>query len=100
MRAAIIGGGGWGLALSKLLRENQHDVIIWEFNPRHLETLQKNRSNPILLPSVKLPDGIVFTGSFAEIAAFKAQIVILATPSQFLRATLGAIEPPVARDIW
>ncbi len=100
MRVAIIGGGGWGLALSKLLRENQHDVIIWEYNPLHLESLRKTRSNAVLLPSVKLPVGIGFTGSFAEIAAFKPQIVILATPSQFLRATLGSIEPPVARDIW
>ncbi|MBP7333879.1 MAG: glycerol-3-phosphate dehydrogenase, partial [Candidatus Cloacimonas sp.] len=36
MHIAILGGGGWGLALSSLLSENEHQVLVWEYNPEYL----------------------------------------------------------------
>jgi glycerol-3-phosphate dehydrogenase len=36
MRIAILGGGGWGLALSALLSENGHQVLVWEFIPLYI----------------------------------------------------------------
>ncbi|MBW6513938.1 MAG: NAD(P)-dependent glycerol-3-phosphate dehydrogenase [Candidatus Syntrophosphaera sp.] len=100
MRIAIIGGGGWGLALAKLLSENSHQILVWEHDTRFLDSLLETRSNPLLLPSVQLPEGIGFTGSFADIAQFSPRIVILATPSQFLRATLQSIPPTDQDRIW
>ncbi len=100
MRISVIGGGGWGLALAKLLAENSHEVLVWEFNPVHLKELQTNRSNPALLKDVVLPESIRFTGSFEEIAASVPQIVVLATPSQFLRSTLKAINQELSVEFW
>ncbi|NLA45535.1 MAG: glycerol-3-phosphate dehydrogenase, partial [Candidatus Cloacimonetes bacterium] len=50
MKIAIIGGGGWGLALAKLLFENRNDILLWEYNPDFLDKLKKTHSNPLLLP--------------------------------------------------
>ncbi|MFW5628480.1 MAG: NAD(P)H-dependent glycerol-3-phosphate dehydrogenase [Candidatus Cloacimonadaceae bacterium] len=100
MRITVIGGGGWGLALAKLLAENSHDVLVWEFNPVHLKELQTNRSNPALLKDVVLPESIRFTGSFGEIAASVPEIVVLATPSQFLRSTLKATNAELSAEFW
>ncbi len=88
MRIAIIGGGGWGLALAKLLSENHHHVLVWEYNPSYLELLKTTHSNPNLLKGVLLPDSIGFTSSFTELAETDPEIIILATPAQFVRKTV------------
>jgi glycerol-3-phosphate dehydrogenase (NAD(P)+) len=100
MRIAIIGGGGWGLALAKLLAENSHPVLVREHNPTFLQGLRESHSNPALLPNVVLPPEIGFTGDFHEVADFSPQIVVLATPSQFIRSTLQSIPASDAHKIW
>ncbi len=100
MRIAVIGGGGWGLALTQLLAGNEHQLMVWEHNPEFLETLIRTRSNPLLLPSVTLPDSVRYTGDFAALAEFRPQIVILATPSQFLRSTLRSIPAKLRDELW
>lgn len=100
MRVSVIGGGGWGLALAKLLSENQHSVLVWEFNSRYLKTLRETHSNPSLLPSIQLPVDIGFTGSFDDISDFKPEVVILSTPCQFLRSTLKSIGAAAWDGIW
>lgn len=100
MRAAIIGGGGWGLALAKLLAENSHPIIVWEHNPAWLATLLNTHANPLLLPDITLPDSVRFTGSFDDLAAFSPHIVITATPSLYLRSTLASIPPDAQKALW
>lgn len=91
MRIAIIGGGGWGLALAKLLAENQNKVLVWEYNPQYLKLLQTEHRNPDLLKGIELPSEIAYTGELQQIVASKPELVILATPTQFLRPTLRSI---------
>ena len=100
MKITILGGGGWGLALAKLLAEKENRVLVWEFNPLHLATLQEQHGNPLLLKDVVLPDSVSFTGSYEDIASFDSDILLLATPSQFIRATLAAIPPNLCKSIF
>jgi len=99
MRVAVIGGGGWGLALSRLLAVNGHEVLVWEHDSAWLQRLQSTRSNPVLLPNIILPQSVNFTGSFAAIANFGSDVIILATPTQFIRATLRSINPE-EQGLW
>jgi len=96
MRIAIIGGGGWGIALAKLLAENQHHILMWEFNPRNLELLQQHHGNPLLLKDIVLPPAVTFTGDPLEVAAYSPEMIILATPTQFLRNTIKHFPP----ELW
>ncbi len=100
MRAAIIGGGGWGLALAKLLAENSHRVIVWEHNPAWLSTLLETHANPLLLPNITIPASVRFTGSFTDLADWAPQIVVTATPSQFLRSTLSSMPHEAQTALW
>jgi len=90
MRIGIIGGGGWGLALAKLLSENLHEVLVWEFNPGFVDLLKNTRSNPNLLKGIVLPDGIQFTSAKNEVTYFSPELIVLATPSQFVRRTVSS----------
>ncbi len=100
MRIAVIGGGGWGLALAKLLAENSHQVLVWEHDPGFLSTLQTTGSNPLLLPNVVMPQSVGFTGDFFALAEFQPQLLLLATPTQFIRASLAQISPADQDAIW
>ncbi|MCB5229558.1 MAG: NAD(P)-dependent glycerol-3-phosphate dehydrogenase [Candidatus Cloacimonetes bacterium] len=100
MRIAVIGGGGWGLALARILALNDHQVLIWEFNAQWLKTLQETHANPALLPNITLPHSVQFTGSFEELAAWEAEVIVLATPTQFIRSTLESIPPHLQERIW
>jgi len=100
MRISIIGGGGWGLALAKLLAENKHDILVWEYNPHYLKVLKDTHANPALLRGVTLPPLVEFTDSFADLAAFTPEIILLSTPSQFIRRTLSSIDTDIAHTLW
>ncbi len=100
MKIAVLGGGGWGLALSKLLAENGHQLLVWEYNPRNFILLKQNHGNPLLLKGVVLPDEVSFTDNFRELAEYKCEIILLATPSQFIRHTLTGIPKEFFEDIF
>jgi glycerol-3-phosphate dehydrogenase (NAD(P)+) len=100
MNVSIIGGGGWGLALAKLLAENEHQILVWEYNARFLESLTRYHSNPVLLKDIILPDSVSFTNSFAAVAEFESELILLATPCQFIRTTIRSIEASVYQNIW
>lgn len=91
IRIAVIGGGGWGLALAALLARKDNRVVVWEFNPDFLSSLQKTRSNPALLPGVILPEIVTFTGDWAFLADFAPELIVISTPSQFIRSTLLSV---------
>ncbi|MDD3235604.1 MAG: NAD(P)-dependent glycerol-3-phosphate dehydrogenase [Candidatus Cloacimonetes bacterium] len=93
MRIAVIGGGGWGLALAKLLSENKHEVLVWEFNPAYLDILRTTHTNPQLLKGIQLPAAIRFTSSMDEVVGYSPEIVVLATPAQFVRKTIQNTPP-------
>ncbi len=100
MKISILGGGGWGLALAKLLAENSHDVLVWEYSPKHFASLIATHSNPDLLPNVILPESIKFCNTFQAVANQCSQIVLLATPSQFIRKTLQSIPQELKQAIF
>lgn len=91
MRIGVIGGGGWGLALAKLLSDNGHQLLVWEFNPQFLNILQETHANPYLLPGIDLPAEIAFTDSFPEVIGHNPEVIVLATPCQYIRNTVARI---------
>ncbi|MDP2400510.1 MAG: NAD(P)H-dependent glycerol-3-phosphate dehydrogenase [Candidatus Cloacimonadaceae bacterium] len=100
MRIAVIGGGGWGLALTKLMAEQGHEPIVWEHNPAFLAELQSSHSNFKLLPNIVLDDRVRFTGDIGDIERSQPEIIILATPAQFIRSTLSAFNTEIGNSLW
>lgn len=94
MEIAVVGSGGWGTALAKLLAENGHTVTLWSFLKEEAENLAKTRENP-LLQGVTLPE-MNFTSDPSCVAGKK--VVVVASPSFATRSTSEAIKPYLDED--
>jgi len=86
MRIAVIGGGGWGTALSLVLESRGHEVRLWVYEPELAEAMRASRANARFLPGVAIPEPIRITTSLSE-AADGAEAFLFVTPSHALRAT-------------
>jgi len=91
-KIAVLGAGGWGTALTKLLAEKGEEVTFWGRNPEVTALISKEGENKKYLPGVKLPPTIKFTSSLEE-ALFSAAIVVFAVPSQGVRSLALELKP-------
>jgi glycerol-3-phosphate dehydrogenase (NAD(P)+) len=95
-RAAILGAGSWGTTFGKLMADAGHEVTVVARRPEIAKAITEEHANPDYVPGVRLPDGVTATTDAAAALA-GADLVVLAVPSQTLRANLsgwaGLIEP-------
>ena len=83
MRIFIMGAGSFGIALAALAHKQGHTLTIWSPFESEAEQLRTHRTQPNLLPGVKIPEEITITGSLE--AAPSQDMIILATPSYAVR---------------
>ncbi len=89
-RVAILGTGGMGTALALLLAKAGHPVRFWGRDPAQVEQIARNRENRKHLPGITLPEGVELTTN-AAFATARADLLIVAIPSAFLRSTLETL---------
>ena len=85
MKIGILAAGTWGTALAKVLALN-NDVTVWSKFPKEIEELSTNRVHKNL-PGAMLPESIKFTIDL-KCAVAEADIIIIATPSVYVRETM------------
>lgn len=94
----VIGGGSWGTCLSKLLIENGNKVYLWEYNEEIRKNIEEKRENIAFLPGIKLPKELIIIDDYNEILKNennkydKIDVILLATPTQFLRSILKRLK--------
>ncbi len=81
-----MGAGSWGTAFAKVLAEAGTEVTIWARRSEVAQALDTEHRNPIYLPGVQLPPVHATDDHRAALAG--ADLVVLAVPSQSLRANL------------
>lgn len=91
-----MGAGSWGTTLAKVLADAGTEVTVWARRPEVAEALATDHRNPYYLPGVQLPP-IAATDEH-ERALAGADIVVLAVPSQSLRANLETWAPAIGAD--
>jgi glycerol-3-phosphate dehydrogenase (NAD(P)+) len=87
---AVIGAGAWGTALAGVAARAGRTVTLYARDASHAERIASHRENP-RLPGVKLADEIVVTHDRAK--AGRADIILIATPAQHLRAAVDGLAP-------
>ncbi len=96
-RAAIIGAGSWGTALSVVLHNNGHEVTIWSIVKEEIDMLRDRHEHVDKLPGVKLADDMIFTTDLGEACRDK-DLLVLAVPSPYTRSTSRMMAPYVEKD--
>lgn len=91
MKIGVLGAGTWGNALANLLAGKGYDVAVWSALPDEVVHLSEHREH-VNLPGVHLNDSIEFTADMA-VAAEGKDLVVFATPSQFIRGTARQARP-------
>ena len=83
----IIGAGGWGTALAKILCEKGLEVVLWCRSEETFRQLLDLRENPAYLPGISVPASVRVTRSMEEAVAGK-EILVCAVPSHGVREAL------------
>lgn len=90
-KIAVLGAGAWGTALARLLAE-RGPVGLWTWREEHARELVFERENREFLPGYSLAANISPTAELAE-ALSGAKLVVVAVPSEAVRATLAVARP-------
>ncbi len=90
-KAALIGAGSWGTALSRLLADNGHEVTVWSVDENEIRMLSTEHEQKDKLPGVKLPESIRYTLNLQEAMKGK-DFCVVAVPSPFVRSTAAKMK--------
>ena len=90
-KITILGDGGWGTTLARLLALKGYEVRLWGAFKDNIRLIAKKKVNQKFLPGIKLPDSIEFTSNLCE-AVKGANLIVLAVPSQYLRQVLKQLK--------
>jgi len=96
-KTAVMGAGSWGTAFALVLADAGNEVNIWGRRAEVCDTINNDRENTEYLPGIVMPDSISATTDAGEALADRA-IVVLAVPSQQLRANLESWAHLIPKD--
>lgn len=91
MKITVLSDGAWGTALACVLLNNGHDVTMWGPFPEYIDEMREKRINSKFLPGVVLDERLKFNSDMAS-AVKDSEILLLATPSQYLRGVLNKLK--------
>lgn len=91
-RITVLGAGSWGLALADLLARRGCPVVVWGYDQGDIEQLTATGMLREKLPGFHLHRHVVCTHRL-HAAVASAELLVLATPSQYLRAVLSSLGP-------
>lgn len=99
MKIAVIGSGAWGTALSQVLNDNGHDVLIYARDQKQCDDINLNHRNAFYFgEEVILDSKIKAVNNLSESLADR-EFVLLSVPTKAMRSVLreidGLIQKPV-----
>jgi len=89
MRISVIGAGSWGTAMSKVLANSGHEVLLWVREADLLNMLHESRRSYYI--DIVLPNDILFTGDIQQAMSF-SNLVFNAVPVQFIRKVFETVD--------
>ncbi len=89
MKITVIAAGSWGTALSMVLNENGHNVMVWARGKEQIDQINLTHKNEKYLPGVSISENIRFTSDKVE-ALKDAEVIVFSVPSQQFGKTLAS----------
>ncbi|MFH5823948.1 NAD(P)H-dependent glycerol-3-phosphate dehydrogenase [Georgenia sp. AZ-5] len=98
LRAAMLGTGAWGTTFAAVMADAGCDVLMWGRSGEVVEEIREHHRNSRNLPGVDLPAAVGATTDLAA-AVTGARVVVVALPSQSVRAVLAPLAGTLAEDV-
>ena len=95
MKIAILGSGGWGLALACTCARLGHDVTVWSKFKDEIDTILRTGELRAKLPGVIIPDTVKLTTDIS--CAKDKDIVLVGIPVKFVREVCNQAKPYVSK---
>ena len=95
-RVAVMGSGSWGTAFALVLSDAGQQVSMWARRNEVADLINSEHRNRDYFPDIELPDSIV-ANTDPHAAMDGAEFVVMAVPSQTLRANLETWTIPDGR---
>ena len=92
-RVAVVGAGAWGTALAGVAARAGREVVLCARSAHLAAEIAATRTNP-RLPGIKLEASVEVTDDIGLAAS--AELILIATPAQNLRAGVSALSPHLA----
>lgn len=84
MKIAVLGAGSFGCSIAQVLSSNNHEVMLWDFNPENAAKLDQTRTNPFI-PDAKIDEQILVTSDLSLVTEY--DMIAYVVPSFALRQT-------------
>ena len=94
-KCAVIGHGAWATGIVKILTDNGARVGWYVRNPEVLESLRDEGRNPRYLSDVEFNPSLLDVSDDVNRVVDKADVIILAVPSAFLKIFLEGLTVPL-----
>ncbi len=91
MKIGVLGAGTWGMALARMLANDDYEVMVWSAIESEIDELSANRVHKNL-PGMVIPESIIFTKKIEEVCTDK-EILLFAVPSVYVRSTSEKARP-------
>jgi len=90
MNVTIVGGGSWGLALSKVLADNNHDVLVYDINEKIVDKI--NTLHVCIQLNEYIPESVKATTNIQEAMEF-SNVLLFVVPTKVLRIAINGALP-------
>ena len=94
IKAAVLGAGTWGTALTIQLSKNGHETTLWSAVPREIEALKKDRASIPNLPGASMPENVRLTTDICEAVKDK-DLLVFAVASPFVRSVAASLKDKI-----
>ncbi len=96
-KVSVFGAGSWGTALSYVLAQNGHDLLLWTHRKEQADEINQH-TNKRYLKDVKLPESLKATSDL-PLAVAHSDVFVLAVPTKAIREVCRDIKKNLDRKI-
>ena len=97
-KIAVLGTGSWATALSRVLIDNQNQIIMYGIDQNQIDDININHQNNAFFKDIILENEIKATNNLEE-ALRDIDYLLITIPTQFVKETLQQVKPFIKKRV-